>query len=185
MILPALLFVLFSAATVALVWLRDPALDDLALLCGVAGLAALVLLVRVWIFPPRRWIVLDGSNIMHWSDNGPSLEQVRLVADGTKRHGYTPILWFDANVGYKVADRYMRPAELAKRLGLPKDRVFVAPKGRPADPLLLADAVRRKARVVSNDRFRDWQAQYPQLKRDDFVVRQAAGRGLSGGTEIF
>ncbi|MGY3437621.1 MULTISPECIES: NYN domain-containing protein [unclassified Marinovum] len=185
MILPALLFVTFSAATIALVLRRDPALEDFALLCGVAGLAALVLLVRVWMFPPRRWIVLDGSNIMHWSGDGPSLERVRLVANGIRTQGYTPILWFDANVGYKVADRYMRPAELAKRLGLPKGRVFIAPKGTPADPLLLADAVRRKARVVSNDRFRDWQEQYPQLQRDDFVVRQAAGRGRSGGIEIF
>lgn len=157
------------------------ALGDLLLLSLITGLAALVLLLRETFASGkarsngfgrgRAWIVLDGSNVMHWDGKGPSLDPVRSVVDRVRAEGLEPVIWFDANVGYKIGERYLGPAALAKRLGCAKGRVHVAPRGTPADPLLLQHAVSLDARVVSNDRFRDWQEDFPVLGREDFLVR--------------
>ena len=150
-----------------------PEVRDLLYLGFLTGIAALVLLLRAALARRKAhqpWIVLDGSNVMHSGPIGPSLDAVRFVIDRVRAQGLEPVIWFDANVGYKIGDRYLGPAALARRLGCAKDRVHVAPKGTPADPLLLEHAVKLNARVVSNDRFRDWQVDFPDLGRDDFLV---------------
>ncbi|MGB5558598.1 MAG: hypothetical protein WBN04_11365 [Paracoccaceae bacterium] len=89
-------------------------------------------------------------------------------------------VWFDANVGYKVGSRYMTERDLALHLPLSSHAIRVAPKGSPADPLLLAEAVRLRGRVVSNDKFRDWTKEFPQLRDDAFLVRATIhGTGLT------
>lgn len=165
------LLLLASVALGALAYSSDTAgLGDLLLLSLITGVAALVLLLRAALAPRKAWIVLDGSNVMHWRGDPPSLDPVRFVVDRVRAQGLEPVIWFDANVGYKIGDRYLGPAALAKRLGCAKDRIHVAPRGTPADPLLLQHAVDPKARVVSNDRFRDWRAAFPALDRDDFLI---------------
>ena len=75
-----------------------------------------------------------------------------------------------ANVGYKIGDRYLGPYPLSQMLGISVRQVFVAPKGTPADPLILDDAKILAARVITNDRFRDWTDSYPQIKETGFLV---------------
>ncbi|TNF18840.1 MAG: hypothetical protein EP318_16995 [Rhodobacteraceae bacterium] len=166
---------------------------DLLLLGLITGVAALVLVLRDVFAPgkarPRTlgrrkpYIVLDGSNVMHWDGKAPSLDPVRSVVERVRAEGLEPVIWFDANVGYKIGDGYLGPAALARRLGCARARVHVAPKGTPADPLLLQHAVSLDARVVSNDRFRDWQEAFPALERADFLVRMRA-RDQSGTLEL-
>lgn len=174
---PAILLGLSLAAGAALLLMQEPLLGDLMLLVAVVSLASLLLLAGAFFRGRRKWIVLDGSNIMHWTDETPALETVSTVLRWLESRGYRPAIWFDANVGYKVGNRYFGPRELARRLGIPASRVSVAPKGTPADPLLLKDAMRKRARVVSNDRFRDWEDQFPKLREEGFVVRTS----LDGG----
>ena len=116
-------------------------------------------------------IVMDGSNVLQWGGDVPALETVVRVIEALKGRGMAPVVWFDANVGYLVGARYMGPAPLARALGLQEGHVFVAPKGIPADPLLLEGAARLRARVVSNDRFRDWADAHPQVRQPGFLVR--------------
>ena len=93
-------------------------------------IAALVILVVIAFFafrrrPRKRWIVIDGSNVLYW----------------------------------------------AGAINLPAKQVLVAPKGTPADPLLLEGAAMLKARVITNDRFRDWEEAHPEVREAGFLVR--------------
>ncbi len=147
----------------------SPLPEEVLLLAGLLGAAGLV-----WLLLPerrRRYIVLDGSNLLHWQDNQPRLASVRAVVDTLKAQGYQPVVWFDANVGYLITDKWLGPRALSGALGLPVRQVFVAPKGTPADPLLLEGARRLGARVVTNDRFRDWRDSHPWLAEPGFLVQ--------------
>lgn len=167
MILPLLLLALSLSGVAAALLL--PGLGDLLLLAGPSALAsAVLLLVALW-RPSRpaakpNWIVIDGSNVMHWKDGKPGIEPVREVVDHLKRLGYTPGVMFDANAGYKLGGGYRHDRAFAKLLGLPQDSVMVVDKGTPADPMILTAARELGARIVSNDRFRDWAEAHPELK---------------------
>jgi hypothetical protein len=124
----------------------------------------------------RNWILVDGSNVMHWEDNTPQIEPVRRVVTALKERGLDPGVVFDANAGWKLAGRYMGERELCQLLDLPQDQVLVVPKGSPADPWLLTTAREFGARIVTNDHFRDWAADHPDISRPGFLVHG----GLTG-----
>ena len=124
-----------------------------------------------------RFVLIDGSNVMHWRDNTPDIEPVREVVAALRAQGYTPGVVFDANAGYKLEGRYRNHYKLARRLGLPYEQVMVVPKGEPADPMILRAALDYGGCVLSQDRFRDWEDQFPQLRSPGFRVRG----GYDGG----
>lgn len=124
----------------------------------------------------RNWILVDGSNVMHWDDNTPQIEPVRRVVSALKARGLDPGVVFDANVGWKLYGRYLGEHELGQLLDLPQDQVLVVPKGSPSDPWLLTTAREFGARIVSNDRFRDWAGEHPEVASPGFLVRG----GLTG-----
>ncbi|NDR56152.1 NYN domain-containing protein [Aliiruegeria sabulilitoris] len=171
MIVPLLLFLIAFAAAI-LSFLR-PELGDLLLVAGPAALASLYLLVRAILGRghPANVVVLDGSNVMHWKDGEARLETVREVIDRLTALGLRPGVVFDANAGYKLEGQYRGDKALARQLGLPPSRVLVVDKGVPADPVLLGAARDMGARVISNDRFRDWADEYPELRQPEHVIR--------------
>jgi hypothetical protein len=127
----------------------------------------------------RNWILVDGSNVMHWEDNTPHIEPVRRVVAALKAQGLDPGVVFDANVGWKLFGRYLGEQELSQILDLPADQVLVVPKGNPADPWLLTTARDFSARIVTNDRFRDWAEAHPEVDRPGFLVRGSlSGSGV-------
>lgn len=180
MLVPLILFFLSAAAGLAAV-VAVP--DDRLMLIAVAvllGGAGLGLLIRRFARPLGKVIIVDGSNVLHWG-GAPALATVAaVVADLTER-GLRPVVWFDANAGYLVADRYLGPASFARRLSLPTHQVFVAPKGTPADPLILEDASAFEAQVVTNDRYRDWAATHPVAAERGRMIR---GRVEGQGVEL-
>lgn len=130
-----------------------------------------------WRHKPIDWAVIDGSNVLFWNAGVPSLDTVAAVVRQVQARGMEPVVWFDANVGYRVGSIWLGPWELSRALDLPRKRVFVAEKGQPADPCLLDDAQRRGARaVVSNDRYRDWAGQFDFLATPELLVRGGFGR---------
>lgn len=144
------------------------------------GSAGVVLGLIHWFWrrrKPARYIVVDGSNVIYWADNTPDLANVAIVLGVLAERGFTPVVWFDANVGYLIGDTYLGPGRLAGRLGLPARQVFVAPKGTPADPLLLDGAKALDAQVVTNDRFRDWTGSHPQLAAPGLLIRGRIDNG--------
>lgn len=118
-------------------------------------------------------VVVDGSNVMHWAGDGAELTSIVQVIAHLKAQGYQTAIVFDANVGYKLEDKFIGSRELARKLGLSSDAVVVVDKGQPADRLILQVARELGAKVVSNDRFREW--------ADDFPEVMEAGRVMRGG----
>lgn len=172
--------------------LIQPGLDDFILLAGPCTLACLILIARaprrriddattIQPLPPPRfrhsgrgrpkWILVDGSNVLHWKDNTPQIDTLRAVIAHLTDRGYSPRVVFDANAGYLIAGKYQHDKALSDLLGLPEDRVMVVQKGSPADPVLLAAARDLRARIVTNDRFRDWAEIHPEVRDPGFLVR--------------
>ncbi|MDZ4311371.1 MAG: hypothetical protein U1A24_12560 [Cypionkella sp.] len=119
---------------------------------------------------PPKYVVVDGSNVMHWKDNVPQIESVRAVVEKLTAAGYAPGVVFDANAGHKLMGKYKHDRAFGKLLGLPHERVMVVAKGTPADPVILASARDLGARIVSNDRFRDWAETHPEVTTPGHVI---------------
>ena len=187
MLIPALLLVL-SVLAMAAGWQTQDADTSLLVLLGLfSAVAASVLLLRAALagLPAARkagpWIVIDGSNVMYWRDERPSLVALQQVVAAVETAGFRPMIWFDANVGYKLGTRYMGEAELSQALSLGRSQIRMAPKGTPADALLLAHATKLGTGVVSNDRFRDWAAAFPSVAEEGVLVR---GRWVDGTVRL-
>lgn len=115
-------------------------------------------------------ILVDGSNVMHWGGD-PSEKVLRHVIDRLKEQGLEPIVIFDANVGYKLQDRFLDEAQMARLMGVPRKQVVVVNKGQTADELILDQAAATDWRIVTNDRFRDWAVRYKFVKQHKRFVR--------------
>ena len=107
---------------------------------------------------------------MHWGGEPSTKVLIRVVKDLEAR-GWAPIVVFDANVGYKLSGRYMRGTDLAALMDLPAAHVFVVQKGVVADEVLLDLARTHRLKVVSDDRFRDWRAQFPGIATKGALVQ--------------
>lgn len=152
-----------------------------ALLVLHAVFVALRRLLRARRRAGQQVVVLDGSNVMHWRGGVPDLSTVCHVLRHLEEQGFHPGVVFDANAGYKLDGRYQHHTALARKLGLTKDRVLVVNRGEVADGMILRVAQDMGARVVSNDRFRDWAHQFPQVRAPGFVI---SGRYRDGSLQL-
>ena len=171
-----------------------PQLRDLILLAGPCAVASLILLLRAgfapaalaprptqkWVFPrrintdrkkPQNWVVIDGSNVMHWKDGTPQIETLREVVHHLKSLGFSPGVVFDANAGHRLTGKYQHHLAMGHHLGLPEDRVMVVDKGTPADPIILAAARDLGARIVTNDRYKDWADLHPEVGTAGHLIK--------------
>lgn len=177
-----LILLIFSLAGVAVAF-TIPGWSDLLLLSGSTALASLYLLLRAMLSGRKvssqgtQQVILDGSNVMHWRDGTPSIAAVNEVLDLARKLGMTPGVVFDANAGYLLFDQYVDDGAFANVLGLPPNRVLVVPKGTPADPTILAAARDLGARVISNDRYRDWAEDFPELNTPGQLIKGGYRRG--------
>ena len=173
--MPFLILIAFVSLVGIAVAFVAPGWSDLLLLAGPTALAALFLLVQ----QVRRnranakadWVVLDGSNVMHWKDGTPHMDPVKEVLACLTAQGFTPGVVFDANAGYLLSGRYRHDGWLSRTLGLPEDRVMVVNKGEPADRKILTAARDMGAFVVTNDRYRDWAEDFPEVKMSEHLAR--------------
>ncbi|MBF9029471.1 hypothetical protein HKCCE3408_03585 [Rhodobacterales bacterium HKCCE3408] len=150
-------------------------------LLAFGAVAFLLVVVAGWIafsarrrgprLPARRAVVIDGSNVMHWNGGEPSIETVRAVVHKLSAAGYQPGVVFDANAGYLLTDRYLHDGAFAFTLGLPSNQVMVVPKGTPADVYILTAAREMGAPIVTNDRYRDWASDFPEVTKPGHLIR--------------
>lgn len=167
---PLFLFVTALAGLAAAYLL--PGWSDLVMIAGPSALAALWLLLRAPRpeRPGKAWVILDGSNVMHWHAGTPNLDTVRLVLSEAMAQGLTPGVVFDANAGYLLAGKYLSDKAFARALNLRQDRVMVVPKGTPADPAILTAARDLGARVITNDLYRDWAEDFPEVRTPGYLI---------------
>jgi Zc3h12a-like Ribonuclease NYN domain len=125
----------------------------------------------------RQAVLVDGSNVIYWQDNTPQLAPLLQVVRDLQQRGLKPGVVFDANVGYKLTGEFMGERDLSRLLSLPKDQILVVPKGTQADPFLLETARGLKARIVTNDRYRDWTDRYPDVAQPGRLITGAMRDG--------
>lgn len=154
----------------------SPALSDIFLLAAPMAIASMIIalcneqLRRIQRLKDNR-VVIDGSNVMHWHRGQPNLETVRKVIGELRKKGFSPGVVFDANAGHVLTGKFRDENYFRRALGLEKDFVMVVQKGTQADPMILKAAQNCKGRVVSNDKFRDWVRQHPELDDEGYVIR--------------
>jgi Zc3h12a-like Ribonuclease NYN domain len=153
-----------------------PGLEDFVLIAGLATVASVVLLLlasrrrKPAASDPRR-VIVDGSNVMYWVDNSQSIVTLVAVVQHLERLGYRPFVIFDANAGYLLNGSFSNADAFGRMLGLPTKQVIVAPKGTPADPIILANARQSGLPIVTNDRYRDWLDQHPEVRAPGRLIR--------------
>lgn len=126
---------------------------------------------------PDTHVVVDGSNVMHWGGE-PSAQVLKQVLHAFGQKGLTPLIVFDANVGYKLWGRHAHPKEIAKEICVHPDTIEIVPSGTPADGWLLGFAAEQGMNVVSNDRFLDWRDDYPQIDDTIKLVKGSVHDGV-------
>lgn len=118
----------------------------------------------------KKWAIIDGSNVMHWKGDTPQIATVRRVISRLSQDGFTVGVVFDANAGYLLSGQYLHDGVLSRALDLPEDHVMVVQNGTPADPVILTMARDMNARIVTNDRFRDWAGEFPEVRRAGYLI---------------
>lgn len=147
-----------------------PGWSDLVLIAGPTTVASLYLLLRAAQGQHGGYVVLDGSNVMYWRGDGPDVDAVRDVLAHARRLGLTPGVVFDANAGHLLFGRYADDAAFAQFLKLRGDRALVVPKGEPADATILEAARSLRARIITNDKYRDWVEEFPELNEPGLLI---------------
>jgi hypothetical protein len=119
--------------------------------------------------PPKNAILVDGSNVLHWGDR-PSALVLNRVLRGLEQKGYSPVVFFDANVGYVLDDHYYNERKLAGLIEIDADNICVVSKGVVADEAILLFATDFNLRIVTNDKYRDWRVQFPHAGKKGTLV---------------
>ena len=124
--------------------------------------------------------LIDASNVAHSAEGEVGrVRYLELMRDKLASEGYEPILMADAALRHHVDDRaaYERMVE--------EGIVRQAPAGTDADYFILSFARELDAVVVSNDRFRDRIAKFPEVRsrivrfmivEDEVVLERRNGR---------
>lgn len=114
--------------------------------------------------PKGRVAIIDGSNVAHSTEGEHArLDNIILVWDELVEDGYEPVIVVDAALRHQIDDR-VRYEEMVEN-----GRIKQAPAGTDADYFILSFARELEASVVSNDRFKDRQKDFPDSL--DRVIR--------------
>ena len=109
--------------------------------------------------PKSERVIVDASNVAHSTERmGPMLANVRLVRDHLTEDGMTPILVADAALRHQIDDP--DGYEALVKAG----EIQQAPAGTDADYFILTFARELDASVLSNDRFKDRIAHFPDVQ---------------------
>ena len=131
--------------------------------------------------PPvdERLVLIDGSNVAHSSEGEKArLANIILIEEKIREDGMEPIIVADAALRHQIDRRgdYEKLVDDGK--------IKQAPAGTDADYFILSFARELGASIVSNDRYRDRIARYPEVEERiirymivaDEVVLERRGR---------
>lgn len=114
-------------------------------------------------------ILVDGSNVLFWLGGQANSTVPEQVVRALCARRFAPRVYFDHSIS-----RHMSAGDLDAVAALAE--VVVAPRGTPADALLLDICAKERLQIVSNDRFAAWRGAYPAL-RNSALVTGRVGKG--------
>jgi len=107
----------------------------------------------------ERLVLIDGSNVAHSSEGDkPRLANILLIEEKLREEGMEPVIVADAALRHQIDRR----GDYEKLVD--EGRIKQAPAGTDADYFILSFARELGASVVSNDRYRDRIARYPEVE---------------------
>lgn len=123
--------------------------------------------------PSGTLFLLDGSNILHWgrSVHGISLRAVRAIVNELKRRGEAYQVYFDASAKHCLKANAAELKQYEKLLTDDPDHFHQVPMGTCADDFLLLIASQDdSAKIMTQDRFKDYADRYPQVIHSDRLL---------------
>ena len=109
--------------------------------------------------PESRIVLIDGSNVAHSTEGEkPLVANLLAVRDKVKEEGLEPIIMADAALRHQIDDQKVYEDMIES------GSIRQAPAGTDADYFILSFARELDAAIVSNDRFRDRAAQFPEAR---------------------
>jgi hypothetical protein len=106
-----------------------------------------------------RTVIIDGSNVAHSNEGDTAqLENIELVLRKARQDGFDPVVLVDAALRHQID----QPAQFERLVE--NGTIRQAPAGTDADYFILSFARELNADVVSNDRFRDRQESFPEIR---------------------
>jgi hypothetical protein len=125
-------------------------------------------------------VLVDGSNVAHSTEGEKAqLANILAVREKMAEEGFEPVVVVDAALRHQIDDR--AGYEQLVESGI----VRQAPAGTDADYFILSFARELDARIVSNDRFRDRIAAFPDaaeriirymIVENEVVLERRAGK---------
>lgn len=108
--------------------------------------------------------VIDGSNVARWHGQGnerptPRLDIVLQIIKELKLRKANVKCFFDANTNLEFGKADKKIYDLLINKGI----VHAVPGGSQADEFILSFAENNNGKIISNDRFRDRQNEYPNI----------------------
>ena len=119
--------------------------------------------------------IFDGSNIYHFGhDNELDAQPLGLIVHQLRAEGYRIVCFFDANIYHRLCEHGAFPTDqqhsvplLVDIFGLRRDEIYVVPSGVQADLYVVETlSLLPISFAVTNDRFRDYEANYDFLAKD-------------------
>ena len=109
--------------------------------------------------PESKIVLIDGSNVAHSTEGEmPLVANLLVVRDKLKEEGCEPIIMADAALRHQIDDQKVYEDMIES------GSIRQAPAGTDADYFILSFARELNANIVSNDRFRDRIAQFPEAR---------------------
>ncbi|MHA1636878.1 MAG: NYN domain-containing protein [Candidatus Thorarchaeota archaeon] len=105
----------------------------------------------------RKNLVLDGNNIAYYlsPDNIPHIANIVRAYKSLSSGGYRSIIVISAALKHKIDKPNILQSLIIDGY------TFEAPRRKDDDLLIIEEAQKRNADIVSNDRFLNWTSRYP------------------------
>lgn len=114
-------------------------------------------------------ILVDGSNVLFWQGGHAQSGAPLLVIGALKARRFVPSVYFDHSV-----HRHLNEEDLNSLRSVAQ--VNIAPRGTPADGLLLDACAQGRIQIVSCDKYQAWRSSHPRLRRY-WLVSGRIGKG--------
>lgn len=123
-----------------------------------------------------KTIIIDGSNIYHFGlKHGLGAKALKTLVGSLRSDGYRLVCFFDANIYFTLKEngqleKYksrFSVVMLHNIFGLEDVEIYVVPSGIQADKFIIESiSLLPKSFALTNDKFRDYEAEYDFLAKD-------------------